>query len=57
VGVADLQLGVSDSAVGLGHAKDFGSAENALIVLDGLGGTLDDQVKASLSPAAKADNS
>jgi hypothetical protein len=36
---------VTNLAAGLVHPKDFGCTENALVVLDGLGGALDDQVR------------
>src|SRR6202043_3300617 len=44
VRVADLQLGVTDLAVGAIHAKEFGRAEDFLVVLNGLGRAPDDQV-------------
>src|SRR5215510_427358 len=43
--VADLQLGMADSAVGLGHAKEFFSTEDFRVVFDGFSGVLDDQVR------------
>ena len=44
VRVADLQLGVTDLAIGTVHANGFSRSENLLVVLDGLGGAPDNQV-------------
>lgn len=44
-GGADLELGVADFAVGAGHAHDFGGAEDVLVVVDGAGGSIDDEVR------------
>src|SRR5579864_8688816 len=43
--VADLEFGVTDFAIGLAHAKNFGGTENFLVIIDGLRSILDDQVR------------
>jgi hypothetical protein len=44
VRIANLEFGVANFPIRSIHAKQFGRSKNFLIVIDGLGSTLDDQV-------------
>src|SRR6185503_8673747 len=44
-GIADLNFGVTDLAVGLTHAKDFLGSESLFVKFDGRRGAVDDQIR------------